>query len=663
MPPRASSADSSAHPPSDQTPLQIAQCIQEFLDAHPETVILEDGKLIFDLRSARTTLSTEHNRCTLHLWSEERNLVRQVASVTERAGTLRLATLRFGQRQTRLLELCSERERRSPTARDAARQRYVRTLERVLERHFAPWKPEGLRTAMDLERGFGPAYTRGSLVLNNQAWAVIGVNQQENAAVIDGILSPGILWLHHCREQAGGRRLYQGLKVVVPRGAAALTSSRMAWLNREAAAWELWEFDELGEELTDCDLNDQGNVRTRLVHLADDRAAQERFAAGIAQVMRLVPAQEQARVELRLRNPAELAFLLHGLEFARARMDLDANSFAQKLKVSAGVGAQEMELTEASQQQIASLVKDLFARRRAVGTADGQVPEDAVGAAPAGPWLQRRPWMQRGIASSRSTPAHARLTVAAQRGERSRMRDPLFRAAPERWLESVLRQNLAPLTRPLAPNPAPAAESTPAAQSSRRQYANELDPDTIGNRAEVAAARNQPEPDGNRWSAESDVGCAPGWESHVIPRLDPRHVYSQVSVVAGVGDRGLLDLLGITADGRLAVIELKVDDDLHFALQGLDYWIRVRHHHRQSADPASGLGDLQRHGYFRGVELSPLEPRLYLVAPSLHIHPATETILGYLSPRVEWSLLALDERWRQQIRVVWRRQSGRSRSR
>jgi hypothetical protein len=83
----------------------------------------------------------------------------------------------------------------------------------------------------------------------------------------------------------------------------------------------------------------------------------------------------------------------------------------------------------------------------------------------------------------------------------------------------------------------------------------------------------------------------------------------------------------------------------------------VRHHHLQTADPATGLGEFQRHGYFRGVELSPLPPRLYLVAPALHIHPAAETVLRYLSHAVEWQLLALDERWRQQVRVVWRKAS------
>jgi hypothetical protein len=72
------------------------------------------------------------------------------------------------------------------------------------------------------------------------------------------------------------------------------------------------------------------------------------------------------------------------------------------------------------------------------------------------------------------------------------------------------------------------------------------------------------------------------------------------------------------------------------------------------------MGEFQRHGYFREVELSPLEPRLFLVAPALRIHPATEVVLRYLSPRVPWELLALDERWRQQVRVVWRRSGGKA---
>lgn len=625
-PPRASSAEQQPV----QTAAAIAQQVEKFLANHPEAAVLEDGKVAFDLRAAKASIHTEHDRCTLHLWNEERNLVRQVVSVTERAGALRLATHRFGHAQTKLLELVASCERRTPTTRETARQRYVGTLERVLSREFADWSCEGFRTAMDLERSFGPAYARGSLLRGTAAWAVIGVNEQENAATIDGILTLGILWLHYCREHAGGRRLYQGLKVIVPRGSAMLTLSRMAWLNNETAQWELWEFEQRSEELTQQDANDQGNLRTRLMHLPDEEAARERFSAGIEQVMKLVPENEHDRVEQRLRHTTELAFLLHGMEFARIRVKLAPNSFAHVLEVTAGVGANETPLTTENHPQLAAMVAELFERRRAVE------PASVFERKPA-PTLRR-------IGSPMSGSAHGRTQGGRRAGEGAAMKDPLYRAAPERWLESMLRQDLAPLTRNLGPAPR-------AAQPKSKACADwDADPDSMGNRADrVAASR---EADGNLLRTADET-------SRVIPRLDAQHVYSQVPAIVGAGDHGLLDLLGVTADGRLAVIELKVDDDLHFALQGLDYWIRVRQHHLQTADNATGLGEFQRHGYFRGVELSPLPPRLYLVAPSLHIHPETETILRYVSPRVEWNLLALDERWRRQIRVVWRKSGGR----
>jgi hypothetical protein len=47
-----------------------------------------------------------------------------------------------------------------------------------------------------------------------------------------------------------------------------------------------------------------------------------------------------------------------------------------------------------------------------------------------------------------------------------------------------------------------------------------------------------------------------------------------------------------------------------------------------------------------------------LAAPALRIHPATETVLRYFSPQVEWTLAALDERWREQVRTVYRKRSN-----
>jgi hypothetical protein len=158
-------------------------------------------------------------------------------------------------------------------------------------------------------------------------------------------------------------------------------------------------------------------------------------------------------------------------------------------------------------------------------------------------------------------------------------------------------------------------------------------------------------------SAGSKALCAAtSNRSTLDAHLDPAHVYTQVPAFAA-SDRGMLDLLGVLNDGRLAVIELKAEEDLHLALQGLDYWVSVRWHHLQNPDNVTGLGEFQRHGYFAGLRLSGESPRVYLVAPALRIHPATEVVLRYLSPRVEWTLVALDERWRSQLKAVWRKRS------
>jgi hypothetical protein len=528
MLPRASSAE------SVQTVEQISVALESFLAESPRAVVLEDGKVLFDMREAKYKLATEHGRCTLHLWGEDRNLVRRVSGTVLRNGVLRLSTHRFGQTKPQTLELVTDRDRRTPSTREATRVKYLRVLERVLLRSFPEFKVDALRTAMDLEKSFGPAYARGSLVQGQKAWALIAVNEEETQATVDGILTLGILWLQHCRESGDGRRLYQGLKLIVPRGMAMLTLSRMAWLNANVAQWELWELDQKTEELEQRDAADHGNLTTRLIHAPNEQTAQERFAESRLRVMALVPETMREVVEQRLRSGTELAFLLHGLEFARVRMGFSGNSFNSAQEITFGAGANETPLTEESENDLRNLVARLFARRITGGD----------------------------------------------------KRDPLYRLQPERWLESVLRRDVEPLDA----------------------------------------------------------------------RLDPTHVYTQVPAFAAA-DRGMLDLLGVTNDGRLAVIELKADEDLHLALQGLDYWVRVRWHHLQNPDNNTGLGEFQRHGYFGGLRLSTESPRLYLVAPALRVHPATETVLRYLSPRVEWSLIALDERWRAKVKAVWRKRS------
>jgi hypothetical protein len=76
--------------------------------------------------------------------------------------------------------------------------------------------------------------------------------------------------------------------------------------------------------------------------------------------------------------------------------------------------------------------------------------------------------------------------------------------------------------------------------------------------------------------------------------LDPAHVYTQVPAFAA-SDRVMLDLLGVLNDSRLAVIELKAEEDLHLALQGLDYWVDPGSAGRALAKPTeSGLTETER---------------------------------------------------------------------
>lgn len=518
------------------SPACLAQTIEAYLADHPSAALLEEGRVAFDMRSARYSVSEAHGRCLLQMWSEERNLVRTVIGVEPRAHCLRIVARRMGATRPQTFELVPGGDRRTPNARQSARRNYQRLLERVLARQFIGGKVDGMRSAMDLEHSFGPAYVRGRLLRGTAADAVIGVSEAESGAIVDGILTIGILWLDFCRQHGDGRRHFGGLKVVVPVGAWRTTAERMAWLNHAAAAFELYTLDERSEEIAPVDFRDTGNLDSRLVHAFSAVQAIERCRSGIDRLLEFVPAAALERVELCPHSATEVGLLLHGLEFARVRHGVSAHSFTRSEELTFGAGASETPLTAENEALCGEMFTRLFANRHPDG-------------------------------------AHT---------------DPLFRMQPERWLESRLRTEI----------------------------------------------------------------------SGLLPALREDLIYSQVPALTS-GERGMLDLLTLDRDGRLTVIELKADEDLHLPLQALDYWIRVRalHADRQMHDGRL-LSAFERQGYFAGAEVSPLAPRMLLAAPALRIHPANEPVLRYLSPQIEWELVALGEQWRRDLKIVFRKRSG-----
>jgi hypothetical protein len=266
------------------TPESLVRTVEDFLVSARDAVIIEDGAVVFDLAQSKYSISGERNKCLLHLWSAERNFVRRVLEAEVKNEILRLAVQRMGQAKPTKLEICRERDRRTPTAKRAARVAYQRVLQRVLQRHFSGFTVDRLCTSMDLERSFGPVYARGLLHRGQSAFAVLGVNAQETQASVDAALTFGILWLDACRIAKAGKFAVEGLKLFLPGAASALTRERMAHLNPEAAKWQLYELEERDDNLKELDISDCGNVATRLVHSTDEAAVQARFAAAVSQV-------------------------------------------------------------------------------------------------------------------------------------------------------------------------------------------------------------------------------------------------------------------------------------------------------------------------------------------------------------------------------------------
>jgi hypothetical protein len=141
---------------------------------------------------------------------------------------------------------------------------------------------------------------------------------------------------------------------------------------------------------------------------------------------------------------------------------------------------------------------------------------------------------------------------------------------------------------------------------------------------------------------ESRVRAAP---ATISPDLRPRPIYGQVPEITA-GERGVLDLLSLTSQGRLVVLELKASADPHLPMQALDYWMRVHHH---SLD-----GGFQNAGYFPQTPVSRELPQLILVAPAMEFHPSTEVLLRYLDPSIPVERVGLAINWRSCLKVVFR---------
>jgi hypothetical protein len=64
---------------------------------------------------------------------------------------------------------------------------------------------------------------------------------------------------------------------------------------------------------------------------------------------------------------------------------------------------------------------------------------------------------------------------------------------------------------------------------------------------------------------------------------------------------------------------------------------------------------------FRGTRAIDRKATAVPGSARLHVHPATDILLRYISPEIEWEFVGIDERWREGVKVVFRKRPERSR--
>lgn len=474
----------------------------------------EDGKWLAEFAQFRWEFRGQGANALIHLWSDGRNLTRRIVCLKEQSeNRIVLEVQRFGRPKPGNLAFL-RRETARPIAR-VSREQFRSRIERILADCFPDATIGPLTSAPDLQRSFSPKYSRGVMRENSVDWALLVVPDEENAANVEASLAFGLLWLDALRAR-GGRRVVQGLRLFVPEGTGRILRERALALCA-AAHTGIFEFSERERRVQKMDVADVGNLESWLAPRSQMESLLAAAKESAARVAALASASPELRAAIRERvlpGGQQSAFVFRGLEFAR--WSIEGLSF--------GLDDSRRRLDKSSEPAFAKLLAQLDLHRNSLA---------------------------------------------------QETKHPLYRRAPERWLETLILE----------------------------------DPTKLD------------------------------------ARLDPRFLYSQLPALAS-GDRGVLDLLGVTRRGQLVVIELKASEDIQLPVQAVDYWLRVRRHQQE--------GSFQQYGYFPGLELDTKPPQVWLVAPGLQFHSTSEVLLKYLSPEIRVTRIGVNESWRRGIRVIFR---------
>lgn len=357
------------------------------LTASGPVEVHEDGEWLASLAGFRSEIRSQGKQTLIHLWSPETSFVRRI--------------LRVSACDTNHIQLEVQRfglgkparleflgTSRPRTPARIGREQFKARFSRMLAEHFPDARVESLTTAADLKQSFSALYTRGVVAEGRSSWAVMAAAPAENSTTFDGILSFGLLWLDWLRNHAD-RRGVEGLRLFLPEEQSRVTMERSRALI-PTVNLEVYEFGKHDLRIRRVEASGRGNVESWLVPRRDAEIVLAAADETIKRLRALLPEEADA-IEVSVPNGTrDVCFRFRGLEFAR---------------------------------QVEG--------RMYCGLSDDRNPVRGVDAPELAQLLDK-------LARSRSSTTSA-------------TNDPLYRMAPERWLETMVRLDPTKLDGRLSP--------------------------------------------------------------------------------------------------------------------------------------------------------------------------------------------------------------------
>ena len=489
--------------------------IESFIQSLAHPVAVEDEVELFDLASASWKLSIQFDKLLFEAWNSSRTLARRVEEIAYRDGDrLGIFVRKPHARETSVVEF-RELHPKQRKAREGGRSAFRQEFVAMLKQEFQGWRLENISNRSDREHSLSTWYTRGLARQGRTGCAFIGLASDESPAAADAALAFGLIWLDWLRSRSD-KATVPRLRVYLPREAVELNAQRAAVINRRAVQLELFEWNGGSERPARVNTETAGDVATRLVLHRPNEALINRHR----ELLRGLLSDDVDCLTMATDSSGRfVSARVAGLEIARIEGDLSP-------KIYFGLEGSVRRLDESNHDDFRHFVSRVLDRRSAGS-------EDTA--------------------------------------------DEFYRLQSERWLESMLVNDI----------------------------------------------------------------------TRIDPSLSPEFAYPQVPAFSRT-DRGVIDILSVTRDGRLAVIELKLDEQVNLPFQALDYWLRVERLRQEEK--------FQQYGYFSSMALADANPLLYLVVPAFRFHSTTTRMLRYLDASVTVMQIGINDQWRHGIKVLFRRE-------